>query len=174
VLNNSAYVPQGKSVVDYLKEKTNKVFNFAKDGATIQDCYAQLDKIPLDFNNTNTYVFISVGGNDILNNRSQLNNAAIDSLFSKYVDFIDVLKNDYAEIEMISRGSSLKFCLVAEGSADCYPRFAPTMEWDTAAGHAICKFAGFTILDLTTKAELLYNKENLLNNFFLVEKSTNK
>jgi hypothetical protein len=92
VLNNSAYVPQGKSVVDYLKEKTNRVFNFAKDGATIQDCYGQLDNIPMDFNNTNTYVFISVGGNDILNNRGQLNNAAIDGLFSKYVDFIDALK----------------------------------------------------------------------------------
>jgi len=100
--------------------------------------------------------------------------ASRSHLSKETTDFIDVLKNDYAEIEMISRGSSLKFCLVAEGSADCYPRFAPTMEWDTAAGHAICKFAGFTILDLTTQAELLYNKENLLNNFFLVEKSTNK
>jgi 3'(2'), 5'-bisphosphate nucleotidase len=100
--------------------------------------------------------------------------ASRSHLSKETTDFIDVLKNDYAEIEMISRGSSLKFCLVAEGAADCYPRFAPTMEWDTAAGHAICKFAGFTILDLTTQAELLYNKENLLNNFFLVEKSTNK
>jgi 3'(2'), 5'-bisphosphate nucleotidase len=100
--------------------------------------------------------------------------ASRSHLSKETTDFIEQLKNDYDEIEMISRGSSLKFCLVAEGAADCYPRFAPTMEWDTAAGHAICKFAGFTILDLTTKAELLYNKENLLNNFFLVEKSTNK
>jgi len=92
VLNNTAYVPEGKSVIDNLKEKTSKVFNFAKDGAIIQDCYAQLDKIPLDFNNTNTYVFISVGGNDILNNRGQLSNADTSALFSKYLDFINALK----------------------------------------------------------------------------------
>ncbi len=100
--------------------------------------------------------------------------ASRSHLSKETIDFINELKNDHSEIEMIARGSSLKFCLVAEGFADCYPRFAPTMEWDTAAGHAICKFAGYTILDLTTKDELSYNKENLLNNFFLVEKSTNK
>jgi hypothetical protein len=100
VLNNSAYVPAGKSVVDYLKEKTSRVFNFAKDGATIQDCYAQLDKIPFDLNNTNTYVFISVGGNDILNNRGQLTNEEISGLFSKYLDFINALKAKLGSINI--------------------------------------------------------------------------
>jgi lysophospholipase L1-like esterase len=92
VLNNSAFVPAGKSVFDYLKQKTNNVFNFAKDGATIQDCYDQLDKILQDFNNTNTYLFISVGGNDILNLRGQLSSSEIDDLFRKYLDFINALK----------------------------------------------------------------------------------
>ncbi len=70
--------------------------------------------------------------------------------------------------EIVSKGSSLKICLVAEGKAHLYPRFAPTMEWDTAAGHAIAIAAGAEIIDWETKQELRYNKENLLNPWFLV------
>lgn len=85
------------------------------------------------------------------------------------LDFVENLKNETKkEIEMVSKGSSLKFCLVAEGSADVYPRFAPTMEWDTAAGQAICMAAGLKVIDNTTNSEMKYNKENLLNSFFLV------
>lgn len=84
-------------------------------------------------------------------------------------DFVDSLKeNTSKEIEIVSKGSSLKFCLVAEGKADVYPRFAPTMEWDTAAGQAICKAVGLSVIDNTTKKEMIYNKENLLNPYFLV------
>ena len=54
------------------------------------------------------------------------------------LDFVENLKTDHTKVEIVSKGSSLKFCLVAEGKADIYPRFAPTMEWDTAAGQAIC------------------------------------
>ena len=56
-----------------------------------------------------------------------------------------------------------------KAQADCYPRFAPTMEWDTAAGQAICEHAGFEVIDWVTKKEMLYNREELLNNWFLVE-----
>jgi 3'(2'), 5'-bisphosphate nucleotidase len=66
-------------------------------------------------------------------------------------------------------GSSLKICLVAEGSADVYPRFAPTMEWDTAAGHAIAKYAGKKLIDLETKLEMKYNRPILTNNWFIVK-----
>jgi len=83
--------------------------------------------------------------------------------------YINELKNKHGEIELVSMGSSLKICLVAEGEADEYPRFAPTMEWDTAAGHAIAKFAGKTFIDWTTKKEMTYNRENLTNNWFLVK-----
>ena len=76
--------------------------------------------------------------------------------------------NSTDEIEVVSKGSSLKFCLVAEGKADIYPRFAPTMEWDTAAGQAICKAVGLTVIDKETGREMKYNRENLLNNYFLV------
>ncbi len=84
-------------------------------------------------------------------------------------DYIEELKEKYARVETISKGSSLKLCMVAEGIADCYPRFAPTMEWDTAAGQAICKFAGKTVIDRNTGKEMLYNREELLNNWFLVK-----
>ncbi len=85
------------------------------------------------------------------------------------LDFVESLrKKSQKEIEMVSKGSSLKFCLVAEGSADVYPRFAPTMEWDTAAGQAICMAAGLKVVDNGTNLEMQYNKENLLNDYFLV------
>ncbi|QIE58254.1 3'(2'),5'-bisphosphate nucleotidase CysQ [Rasiella rasia] len=71
--------------------------------------------------------------------------------------------------EIVSKGSSLKFCLVAEGKAHVYPRFAPTMEWDTAAGQAICQAAGVQVVMADTKTPLVYNKENLLNPYFIVE-----
>ena len=84
-------------------------------------------------------------------------------------DYIEKLKDEHGEVESISKGSSLKLCMVAEGKADEYPRFAPTMEWDTAAGQAICTFAGKTVYDHKTGKEMLYNRENLLNNWFLVK-----
>lgn len=83
-------------------------------------------------------------------------------------DFIEDLKKKYTEVEIVSKGSSLKFCLVAEGKADLYPRFAPTMEWDTAAGHAICSAVGLKVISQDTQEEVIYNKENLLNPYFLV------
>jgi 3'(2'), 5'-bisphosphate nucleotidase len=84
------------------------------------------------------------------------------------LQFVEALKAEQKEVEIVSKGSSLKFWLVAEGKAHVYPRFAPTMEWDTAAGHAICKAVGITVMDQRTNQEMRYNKENLLNNYFLV------
>ncbi|MGG7036234.1 MAG: 3'(2'),5'-bisphosphate nucleotidase CysQ [Flavobacterium sp.] len=85
------------------------------------------------------------------------------------LDFINELEAKHGRLEMISKGSSLKFCLMAEGSAHCYPRFAPTMEWDTAAGHAVCKYAGLTVTDWVTQKEKTYNNPELLNNWFVVK-----
>ena len=84
-------------------------------------------------------------------------------------EYIKNLKKEHGRLDSISKGSSLKLCMVAEGKADCYPRFAPTMEWDTAAGQAICTYAGKTVTDYSTKKEMLYNREQLLNNWFIVE-----
>lgn len=78
----------------------------------------------------------------------------------------EVEKN--TKVEIVSMGSSLKFCMVAEGLAHIYPRFAPTMEWDTAAGHAICNAVGIQVVDQLTGDPMRYNKPNLLNNHFMV------
>ena len=71
------------------------------------------------------------------------------------------------EHRLLSMGSSLKLCLVAEGRADLYPRLGPTMEWDTAAAHAVVAAAGGRVLDLDG-ASLSYNKADLHNPFFIV------
>ena len=83
-------------------------------------------------------------------------------------NFVESLKGIYENVDIVSKGSSLKFCLVAEGKADVYPRFAPTMEWDTAAGQAICEAVGLQVISKETDKPLLYNKENLLNPWFIV------
>jgi len=81
--------------------------------------------------------------------------------------FISDLKARHGEIDFSSAGSSLKFCLIAEGKADIYPRFGPTMEWDTAAGQAIVEQAGGAVLRADTGGPLSYNKESLLNPWFI-------
>ena len=70
------------------------------------------------------------------------------------LDYISNLEKENKEVEIVSKGSSLKFCLVAEGKADVYPRFAPTMEWDTAAGDAICRAVGLKVIAQDTQQEL--------------------
>jgi 3'(2'), 5'-bisphosphate nucleotidase len=70
--------------------------------------------------------------------------------------------------EALPVGSSLKLCVVAEGKADLYPRLGPTMEWDTAAGHGVVEAAGGTVLTVEGKP-LKYNKESLLNPYFIVK-----
>jgi 3'(2'), 5'-bisphosphate nucleotidase len=82
--------------------------------------------------------------------------------------FIDAIDTD-KEKELISIGSSLKICLVAEGEADIYPRLGPTMEWDTGAAHAIVNEAGGQLIDQENYGELKYNADKkLLNNYFIV------
>jgi len=84
--------------------------------------------------------------------------------------FIDEIETPKSK-ELIAIGSSLKICLVAEGEADIYPRLGPTMEWDTAAAHAVVLEAGANVFvhqQAKTANELVYNKEDLLNPFFVV------
>ncbi|MEO1537519.1 MAG: 3'(2'),5'-bisphosphate nucleotidase CysQ [Pseudomonadota bacterium] len=73
----------------------------------------------------------------------------------------------YHVADLVSAGSSLKFCLVAAGEADFYPRLGPTMEWDTAAGHAVLAAAGGQVLDMDTLNPLTYGKAAFRNPFFL-------
>jgi 3'(2'), 5'-bisphosphate nucleotidase len=98
--------------------------------------------------------------------------------------FIADLEKDHGAVELVSSGSSLKLCMVAEGSADIYPRIAPTMEWDTAAAHAVVVAAGGAVYEYDESLPaaaysvagsvrgkprtLGYNKQNLLNPYFIV------
>jgi len=82
-------------------------------------------------------------------------------------DYIELLKEKEGEIELVSKGSSLKMCLVAEGQAHLYPRLGPTMEWDTAAGQAIIESTGGQLYDWNTKERMRYNRSELRNGWFL-------
>ena len=93
----------------------------------------------------------------IVSSRSHSNNPKLEEYLTNFKDY-----------ELVKMGSSIKICLVADGSAHFYPRFGPTMEWDTAAAHAVVKFAGGNILNMENDKELLYNKSELLNPQFLV------
>ena len=84
-------------------------------------------------------------------------------------DFVGKLKELGKEVDLISVGSSLKLCLVAEGSANVYPRFGPTMEWDTGAAHAVVLESGRDVISHETGESLIYNKPSLLNPWFIVE-----
>jgi 3'(2'), 5'-bisphosphate nucleotidase len=88
---------------------------------------------------------------------------------SEFQDFLEEMKRRYGEVEFISAGSSLKFCLVAEGKADIYPRFGPTMEWDSAAGQCIVEQAGGRVVAMDDGLPLGYNKKDLRNPFFVCE-----
>ena len=82
--------------------------------------------------------------------------------------FVARMRSEHGDVELRSAGSSLKICLVAEGEADVYPRLAPTMEWDTAAGQAVAEAAGCSVTDAGSGQPLRYNKEDLHNPYFIV------
>ncbi len=86
-------------------------------------------------------------------------------------EFLEKLRQQYEKVNFLSAGSSLKFCIVAEGGADLYVRHGPTMEWDTAAGQIIVEEAGGAVVNLASGQPLEYNKENLLNPAFLVQRA---
>jgi 3'(2'), 5'-bisphosphate nucleotidase len=82
--------------------------------------------------------------------------------------YIESMEQEGGTITLVNRGSSLKLCMVASGEAEIYPRLGPTMEWDTAAAHAVAVAAGCRVSRIDNDEELLYNKENLLNPYFVV------
>lgn len=93
-------------------------------------------------------------------------------LSANTASFIQKLKTTQAatSIETIAAGSSIKLCMLAEGKADLYPRFSPTMEWDIAAGHAICRMVGVKVVEVENQKELSYNQERLVNPSFVAGK----
>ena len=114
--------------------------------------YKNNDKLPLKINKNPKEKLFVVASKSHLSPETQ--------------EFIDKL--DSKEIVQVSKGSSLKLCMVAEGIADIYPRLAPTMEWDTAAADAIVRCAGKMTYQYENNEPMVYNKNDLLNPWFVV------
>ncbi len=124
------------------------------DDLSIEELIDKSQKLPLDSNDKSSLT--------VIGSRSHTS--------EEFSEFVKRLNEKHGNVEFISSGSSLKLCLVAEGIADVYPRFGPTMEWDTAAGQAIVEQANGTVMDTKTNEPLEYNKSNLLNPFFIVSR----
>ncbi len=86
--------------------------------------------------------------------------------------YVEEKRREFGKVDFIAAGSSLKFCVVAEGRANIYPRLGPTMEWDTAAGQAIVENAGAKVVRFDNQQPLTYNKEDLYNPWFIVLRDT--
>tara|TARA_B110001450_G_scaffold20551_1_gene18717 strand:- start:14490 stop:15293 length:804 start_codon:yes stop_codon:yes gene_type:complete len=124
----------------------------------------------------NDYIFNDIDYNKALKlpiSKNETKYSVVTSrshLDKETLNYIENIKKFKTDVDTIVTGSSLKFCLLAEGKVDCYPRFSPCMEWDTAAGQIICKEAGFRVIDQSTKDDIIYNRKNLVNNSFIVKK----
>ncbi len=146
------YVPVTKDL--YFSDKlAYKIENFDQPVTSVNTLLTSADQLPLE-QTRNNYVVVA--------SRSHMS--------EETEGFINEQKENHMKVDILSKGSSLKLCMVAEGAANAYPRFAPTMEWDTAAGQAIAIASGAKVIDWQTKEAVKYNKENLLNPWFLVER----
>ena len=161
---NIALIKNNKPIIGVIYVPVSKTLYFTSDNSS--KSYKAILK-------TNTIIIDEIFNNAVQIFPTQKNNNILRIVGSRS-HLNDTTKNYISKIEkknktrIVSKGSSLKFCLVAEGEAEIYPRFAPTMEWDTAAGQAICEAVGVKVTDVTTNKPLKYNKQNLLNPHFLV------
>lgn len=165
---NIALVSKGKPVMGVIYVPVKKVLYFAEDtlGAYKIEGIEDLDHKSLD-----DLISEAVRLPDKSISRTNFVMVASRSHLTPETEkYIDKMRAAHGDLELVSIGSSLKICLVAEGRADVYPRFAPTMEWDTAAGHAIASAAGMEVYQAETDLPLQYNKQDLLNPWFVVEK----
>lgn len=120
---------------------------------TLENLFRVAKKLPI-VSNRKTYVVVA--------SRSHMS--------SETHYHIEDIKHHHQQVEIVTTGSSIKLCWVAEGVADEYPRFGPTMEWDTAAGQAILEESKACLIDFKTNETMKYNRENLLNNWFIAKR----
>ena len=143
------YIPVTQTL--YFADKlAYKIGKISETIFSIKSLFGKTEQLPLK-NSRSSYI--------VLASRSHINDQT--------EQFIHQLKEKHENLTIQQKGSSLKFCSIAEGSADIYPRFGPTMEWDTAAGHAIINATSGAVISWKTKKILQYNKENLLNPGFI-------
>jgi 3'(2'), 5'-bisphosphate nucleotidase len=152
---NIAWVEDGVPVrgVVYAPAR-DRMFYTRADGSSVEEAG------PFDKDRVGTLTPLSVAKADNEALRIVASKSHRDQSTDDYI-------NRYATSESKSAGSSLKFCLVATGEADLYPRLGRTMEWDTAAGHAVVTGAGGQVLDFDTLAPLAYGKDGFANPFFI-------
>ena len=107
ILNNSNYIfTEGKSVPDLIKAEHSNTYLFAKDGAIITDCYTQIEGIPQENNENNTFIFVSAGGNNILSSKpglsdkTSLSNELIETFFQQYTTLIHSLKSNFPKTQL--------------------------------------------------------------------------
>ena len=165
---NIAYVKDGRpeAGVIYIPARRELYFGNVGDGAykitdicslpsdgTVDSLKDMATRLPLEESRHGEFVVVA--------SRSHLN--------AETEAYIEEMRREHGDVRTVSRGSSLKLCLVAEGVADVYPRFAPTMEWDTAAGHAIASATGVCeVVRADDGQPLTYNKADLHNPWFIV------
>ncbi len=173
---NIALIYKGRPVLGVINIPVMDTIYFAAEDIgsyKVLDSNILNDDIKIDdLLNKSIKLIVKQDDKPIINNR-QASITVIGSRSHKSRELeklVEGLKNKYKEVKFLSAGSSLKFCFVAEGRADIYPRLGPTMEWDTAAGQAIVEQAGGIVLNLQTSVPLRYNKANLLNPFFVAGK----
>jgi len=129
--------------------------NIWKDVKSVEDLLIRSEKLPVEGSERPYRVVAS---------RSHSN--------EQTESYVKTLRKTHPDLELVSRGSALKICTVAEGSADIYPRFGPTWEWDTGAGQAIAEASGCRVTLHDSDEALTYNKEILLNPFFIVKRGS--
>jgi len=161
---NIALIHNGNPIMGVIYVPVKEELYFAMEGLgsykvsvnsvieNLETLISSSDLLPIDYKRAN---YVIVGSRSHTSAETEL--------------FFDEMKEKHVNIEVLAVGSSLKLCMVAEGKADAYPRYAPTMEWDTGAGHAIAKYAGFSVKQCNSTEDVIYNKENLLNPWFLVK-----
>jgi len=147
VLNNYPYVDEGKSVTDLLKNNTTgKVLCLAKNNATIPQVYSQIDKIPDTLNTSNTMIFLSIGGNDILD-KSEQSNFSLDSLFEDYTKLVQTIKS------IVPEPTLLLFDIYYPKDENYEKYYSIVQQWNTMLYNFVLKnnFKMFKISNILTE-----------------------
>jgi len=164
---NIALIYNSEPVVGVIYIPVTQIFYFAKRGVGAYKRAYTTEMESIDEDNTLLHGAERLPLPDALH-RPFTVVASRSHMSQETEEYINKLKKLHGEVAIISAGSSIKLCMVADGRADVYPRLGPTMEWDTAAGQAIAEEAGGELIDAATEKAVRYNREDLLNSSFIV------
>jgi 3'(2'), 5'-bisphosphate nucleotidase len=172
---NIALVKNNKSILGVIYSPVFKDLYFAAEGIGSFKINRH-DFMPIlnDLQNFTLDKFISLAKKLPLSSYPEVYTlvASRSHLSKEIYAYIEEQKLKHGDVNIVNTGSSIKMCWVAEGIANEYPRFGPTMEWDTAAGQAILENAGCELIDLSTKHAMQYNRPELKNNWFVARQKS--